>query len=474
MRRDGLVAGAHEHQAERQRRARCGDVQVDHVALHDLPAARARRRRVLAGRYAPVPFVNPTRQRGDGLELLSLAELPVLDPDARVIAAGAAGLPGHRRPTRDALAATGFGAATQKPPEPLGNLQIRQPDRAPPAAEGDEAERETRGEGVSLATVRRAVAAGLPANLSQQNLRHEPMSATLVQQPHRKERRSLHRRGELNLGKRARVPRGQVKKTHLARVRVHRPATSRGDADENAERRGVVFLHQIPVQVRVGQRPQVASQPERHQHPGVRVRGLTRAVKHDPRAGQLALGPRRERQTRGGAVVELGPSREIRTRRRRGEIQLDRRAPLRGEATGERERRYPQRLRRPRAARPDRERATADGERGGSGRERPQPRLLRGDSLGVVAAPALPAAAAAAAVNAERYRRGTRALEQRADLAHAVVAAEEQRADVRLHVSHAVGLALAPRLRLATLRIFASVIRPVRVSIVVARTGVVP
>ena len=166
MRGDALVVGSHEHQTERQRGARRGDVEVDHVALHHLTAARAGGDLVLAGGHAPVAVVDSPRERRDGFELLSLADFPRLRADARVIAARAAGLPGHRRPPGEALAAR-LRTPAEETAKPLGDLQIGQTDGGSPAAEGDEAEREPRGERVPLAAVRRAVAAGIPPNLRQ-------------------------------------------------------------------------------------------------------------------------------------------------------------------------------------------------------------------------------------------------------------------------------------------------------------------
>ena len=165
MRGDALVVGSHEHQTERQRGARRGDVEVDHVTLHHLTAARAGGDLVLARGHAPVAVVDSPRERRDGFELFSLAHLPRLRADARVIAARAAGLPGRR----DALHGKALAARLRTPAEEtaksLGDLQIGQTHGGSTAAEGDEAEREPSGERVRLAAVRRAVAAGIPANL---------------------------------------------------------------------------------------------------------------------------------------------------------------------------------------------------------------------------------------------------------------------------------------------------------------------
>ena len=242
---------------------------------------------------------------------------------------------GHRGSAASVPPARGGGfrgVSAEVSPETLGHAQIRQTDGGASFSECDESERESRGERVPLASLRGAFAAWFAAHLVEQNFRHESVRGALVEEPHGEQRRGLHGEAEFHLRERGRVTRGEVQETHLGRVRVHRPSSRGGGPEQTPDGGGVVFLHQVPVQIRVRERAEMTGETQRHQHPRVRVRRFARTVKDDPRAGQFALGSRSEREPSGDAVVKLGPPRKITPRGGGGKIEFYRRvAAARGD-----------------------------------------------------------------------------------------------------------------------------------------------
>ena len=357
---DVRVVRAHEHEPERERRARRGDVEVHHRTAHHLscpgPTRTANPARSRARASLPEPAAVPVTGPVRGLGFL---RRPPVYPRAVVLLpaghrASAASVPPARR--------GGFrGVGAEVSPKTLGHAQIRQTDGGASFSECDESERESRGERVPLASLRGAFAAWFAAHLVEQNFRHESVRGALVEESHGEQRRGLHGEAEFHLRERGRVTRGEVQETHLGRVRVHRPSSRGGGPEQTPDGGGVVFLHQVPVQIRVRERAEMTGETQRHQHPRVRVRRFARTVEDDPRAGQFALGSRGEREPGGDAVVKLGPPRKITPRGGGGEVEFHRRVALRGEKPRERQRRHSQRLRGPRAVRAERERAASHG-----------------------------------------------------------------------------------------------------------------